>query len=39
MNQLKIDSELLQEAEAFNSQIEERIANGHIPDIRLAETL
>ncbi|MDP2240452.1 MAG: class I SAM-dependent methyltransferase [Burkholderiales bacterium] len=32
-----IDNDLHQEAEAFDSQIEERIANGHVPDIRLAE--
>jgi SAM-dependent methyltransferase len=32
-----INNDLVQEAEAFDSQIEERIANGHIPDIRLAE--
>ena len=33
----KISVDLHQEAEAFNSQIDERIANGHIPDLRLAE--
>lgn len=31
------DDVLGQEAKAFDSQIEERIAHGHIPDIRLAE--
>jgi len=28
---------LRQEATAFDTQIEERVANGHIPDLRLAE--
>ena len=37
MKQRKITEDLHQEAEAFDSQIEERIANGHIPDIRLTE--
>lgn len=37
MNHPRISDDLHQEAEAFDSQIEERIANGHIPDIRLAE--
>ena len=37
MKSSHIDNDLTQEAEAFDSQIEERIANGHIPDIRLAE--
>lgn len=33
----KISVDLHQEAKAFDSQIDERIANGHIPDLRLAE--
>jgi SAM-dependent methyltransferase len=37
MKSPNIDNVLHQEADAFDSQIEERIANGHIPDIRLAE--
>ncbi len=35
VKQPKITYDLYQEAEAFDSQIEERIATGHIPDIRL----
>ena len=31
----KVNVDLHQEAEAFDSQIDERIANGHIPDLRL----
>jgi SAM-dependent methyltransferase len=33
----KVSADLHQEAEAFDSQIDERIANGHIPDLRLTE--
>jgi 2-polyprenyl-6-hydroxyphenyl methylase/3-demethylubiquinone-9 3-methyltransferase len=33
----KVSDDLHQEAEAFNDQITERIANGHIPDLRLSE--
>jgi 2-polyprenyl-3-methyl-5-hydroxy-6-metoxy-1,4-benzoquinol methylase len=32
-----LPTDLLQEAAAFDSQIEERIANGHIPDLRFAQ--
>jgi 2-polyprenyl-3-methyl-5-hydroxy-6-metoxy-1,4-benzoquinol methylase len=37
MSHKKLSDDLHQEAEAVDSQIEERIANGHIPDLRLAE--
>lgn len=33
----KKNVDLYQEAEAFDKQINERIANGHIPDLRLTE--
>lgn len=32
-----MDEKLILEAHAFNSQIEERIKNGHIPDLRYTE--
>lgn len=37
MSGLELSDDLHKEAAAFNSQIEERVANGHIPDLRLAK--
>ena len=37
MNDPQHSSNLIHEAEAFDSQIEERIQNGHVPDLRLTK--
>ena len=35
MPNIVIDAKLAEEAHAFDRQIDERVANGHIPDLRL----
>lgn len=37
INTQDVSGNLHQEAESFDRQIDERIANGHIPDLRLSE--
>src|SRR4051812_25347251 len=34
---MEIDQDLAEEAKAFDRQIRERVANGHVPDLRLCE--